>query len=98
MYPESFLALQLQMVYKQNLNYSTGDHIHLNSRTFTLPGELEEVLDLSAARLNVVRENLEMALRCVLISYLNTLTQANTKPNTYTHINKRIRHKCNSAN
>ncbi|XP_036337485.1 ammonium transporter Rh type B-A-like [Rhagoletis pomonella] len=40
-----------------------SDHIHLNSRTFILPGELEEVLDLSSARLNVVRENLEMALR-----------------------------------
>lgn len=83
MYPESFLALQLQMVYKQSLNYSTGDHIHLNSRTFTLPGELEEVLDLSAARLNVVRENLEMALRCVLISYLNT-SKYKAKP-IYTH-------------
>ncbi|XP_054732574.1 dynein axonemal heavy chain 3-like [Anastrepha obliqua] len=40
-----------------------SDHIHLNSRTFILPGELEEVLDLSSARLNVVRENLEIALR-----------------------------------
>ncbi|EDV95581.1 GH15699 [Drosophila grimshawi] len=43
--------------------YLTSDEIHLNSRTFILPGELEEVLDLSAARLSVVRDNLEMALR-----------------------------------
>ncbi|XP_062127566.1 dynein axonemal heavy chain 3 [Drosophila sulfurigaster albostrigata] len=43
--------------------YLTSDEIHLNSRTFILPGELEEVLDLSAARLAVVRDNLEMALR-----------------------------------
>uniref|UniRef100_A0A1A9ZUF4 Uncharacterized protein n=1 Tax=Glossina pallidipes TaxID=7398 RepID=A0A1A9ZUF4_GLOPL len=37
--------------------------IHLNSRTFILPGELEEVLDLSAVRLNVIRDNLEARLR-----------------------------------
>jgi len=42
---------------------SAGDELHLNSRTFILPGELEEVLDLSAARLSVVRDNLELALR-----------------------------------
>ncbi|TDG53310.1 hypothetical protein AWZ03_000125 [Drosophila navojoa] len=44
-------------------SYLTSDEIHLNSRTFILPGELEEVLDLSAARLSVVRDNLEQALR-----------------------------------
>ncbi|XP_059216601.1 dynein axonemal heavy chain 3 isoform X2 [Stomoxys calcitrans] len=41
----------------------TSEQIHLNTRTFVLPSELEEVLDLSAARLNVVRDNLEFALR-----------------------------------
>uniref|UniRef100_A0A1I8MKN2 AAA+ ATPase domain-containing protein n=1 Tax=Musca domestica TaxID=7370 RepID=A0A1I8MKN2_MUSDO len=41
----------------------TTEEIHLNTRTFVLPSELEEVLDLSAARLNVVRDNLEFALR-----------------------------------
>uniref|UniRef100_T1GTY0 Dynein heavy chain linker domain-containing protein n=1 Tax=Megaselia scalaris TaxID=36166 RepID=T1GTY0_MEGSC len=41
----------------------SADDIHLNSRTFVLPGEVEKVLDLSAARLAVVRDNLEMALR-----------------------------------
>lgn len=40
-----------------------GADIHLNSRTFTLPAELHEVLDLSAGRLNVVRDKLEAALR-----------------------------------
>ena len=40
-----------------------AEDIHLNSRTFLWPSELEQVLDLSAARLNVVRENLETALR-----------------------------------
>ncbi|XP_055840841.1 dynein axonemal heavy chain 3 isoform X1 [Episyrphus balteatus] len=43
-----------------NLN---SDDIRLNTRTFLLPSELELVLDLSAARLNVVRDNLEVALR-----------------------------------
>ncbi|XP_030372078.1 dynein heavy chain 3, axonemal [Scaptodrosophila lebanonensis] len=43
--------------------YLSDDDIHLNTRTFILPGELEEVLDLSAARLAVVRDNLEAALR-----------------------------------
>lgn len=37
--------------------------IHLNSRTFTLPAELEKVLDLSTGRLTVVRDNLEASLR-----------------------------------
>uniref|UniRef100_A0A1B0B0B8 Dynein heavy chain 3, axonemal n=1 Tax=Glossina palpalis gambiensis TaxID=67801 RepID=A0A1B0B0B8_9MUSC len=41
----------------------TEAEIHLNSRTFILPGELEEVLDLSAIRLNVIRDNLEAGLR-----------------------------------
>ncbi|KAM7358170.1 dynein axonemal heavy chain 3-like [Cochliomyia hominivorax] len=41
----------------------TNENIHLNTRTFILPSELEEVLDLSAARLSVVRDNLEFALR-----------------------------------
>uniref|UniRef100_A0A1A9WLF7 Uncharacterized protein n=1 Tax=Glossina brevipalpis TaxID=37001 RepID=A0A1A9WLF7_9MUSC len=43
----------------------TEAEIHLNSRTFILPGELEEVLDLSAIRLNVVRDNLETRLRLI---------------------------------
>ncbi|XP_055691880.1 dynein axonemal heavy chain 3 [Lutzomyia longipalpis] len=47
------------------LHYATldADDIHLNSRTFLWPSELEQVLDLSAARLSVVRDNLEYALR-----------------------------------
>ncbi|GAB0093009.1 Dynein heavy chain [Sergentomyia squamirostris] len=47
------------------LHYATldADDIHLNSRTFLWPSELEQVLDLSAARLSVVRDNLETALR-----------------------------------
>lgn len=40
-----------------------AEEIYLNSRTFLWPHELEQVLELSAARLNVVRENLEIALR-----------------------------------
>lgn len=35
----------------------------MNSRTFLWPKELEQVLDLSAARLNVVRDQLEVDLR-----------------------------------
>lgn len=49
------------MIYKMSI--ISADDIHLNSRTFVLPGEVEKVLDLSAARLAVVRDNLEMALR-----------------------------------
>jgi len=39
------------------------------------PSELEAVLDLSAARLNVVRENLEVALRylyTILLAKINS--------------------------
>jgi hypothetical protein len=39
------------------------EDINLNSRLFLWPSELEKVLDLSGARLSVVRENLETALR-----------------------------------
>lgn len=35
----------------------------MNSRLFLWPSELEKVLDLSGARLAVVRENLETALK-----------------------------------
>ncbi|XP_055373574.1 dynein axonemal heavy chain 3 [Condylostylus longicornis] len=47
------------------LYYSTMSHddLHLNTRTFLLPAELEKVLDLSASRLLVVRENLEVLIR-----------------------------------
>ncbi|XP_037908989.1 dynein heavy chain 3, axonemal [Hermetia illucens] len=47
------------------LRYATmeAEDIHLNSRTFLWPTELEQVLELSASRLNVVRDNLEIALR-----------------------------------
>uniref|UniRef100_A0A336M3T0 CSON009294 protein n=1 Tax=Culicoides sonorensis TaxID=179676 RepID=A0A336M3T0_CULSO len=47
------------------LHYATLDQedINLNSRTFLWPKELEQVLDLSGARLAVVRENLETALK-----------------------------------
>lgn len=41
----------------------TDDEIYLNSRTFLWPNELEQVLELSSHRLNVIRENLEVALR-----------------------------------
>lgn len=41
----------------------TADEIYLNSRTFQWPHELEQVLELSGSRLNVVRENLEVALK-----------------------------------
>lgn len=41
----------------------TADEIYLNSRTFLWPRELEKVLELSGARLGVVRENLEIALK-----------------------------------
>lgn len=40
-----------------------ADEIYLNSRTFQWPHELEQVLELSGSRLNVVRENLEVALK-----------------------------------
>lgn len=43
----------------------TADDIYLNSRTFLWPGELEIVLNLSAKRLAVIRENLEIALKYV---------------------------------
>ncbi|XP_055637886.1 dynein axonemal heavy chain 3 isoform X3 [Toxorhynchites rutilus septentrionalis] len=39
------------------------EDINLNSRLFLWPQELEKVLDLSGARLSVVRDNLETALR-----------------------------------
>lgn len=39
------------------------EDINLNSRLFLWPSELEKVLDLSGARLSVVRENLETALK-----------------------------------
>ncbi|XP_033238860.1 dynein heavy chain 3, axonemal [Drosophila pseudoobscura] len=52
-----------RVVFLLTHTYLTSDEIHLNTRTFILPGELEEVLDLSAARLAVVRDNLELALR-----------------------------------
>ncbi|XP_062562978.1 dynein axonemal heavy chain 3 isoform X3 [Armigeres subalbatus] len=39
------------------------EDINLNSRLFLWPQELEKVLDLSGARLAVVRDNLETALR-----------------------------------
>ncbi|ALC43064.1 CG17150 [Drosophila busckii] len=55
--------------------YLTSDEIHLNTRTFILPGELEEVLDLSAARLSVVRDNLEMALRERRLQFEKLLAQ-----------------------
>lgn len=42
---------------------STADDIYLNSRTFLWPDELQIVLDLSAKRLTVIRENLEIALK-----------------------------------
>ncbi|CRK99186.1 CLUMA_CG012500, isoform A [Clunio marinus] len=41
----------------------TQEDINLNSRLFLWPSELEKVLDLSAARLSVVRDNLETALK-----------------------------------
>lgn len=40
-----------------------AEDINLNSRLFLWPQELEKVLDLSGARLSVVRDNLETALR-----------------------------------
>lgn len=43
--------------------FASAEDIHLNSRTFLWPTELEQVLDLSAARLSVVREGLENTLR-----------------------------------
>ncbi|XP_036671579.3 dynein axonemal heavy chain 3 isoform X3 [Drosophila suzukii] len=52
-----------RVVFLLTHTYLSSDELHLNSRTFILPGELEEVLDLSAARLAVVRDNLELALR-----------------------------------
>lgn len=39
------------------------EDINLNSRLFLWPSELEKVLDLSGARLAVVRENLEQTLK-----------------------------------
>lgn len=54
--------LFLFLVYAR-LYFHLDEDIHLNTRTFILPSELEEVLDLSAARLSVVRDNLEFALR-----------------------------------
>lgn len=43
--------------------FFVAEEIYLNSRTFLWPHELEQVLELSGARLNVVRENLEIALK-----------------------------------
>lgn len=67
MYDNAHTHTQTHIVHSLHLSFvrrhPTGDEIHLNSRTFILPGELEEVLDLSAARLSVVRDNLEFALR-----------------------------------
>lgn len=71
------LHLVILYIYTYTTHLLTDDEIHLNSRTFILPGELEEVLDLSAARLSVVRDNLEMALRLVLL-YLNVLSIVNS--------------------
>lgn len=41
----------------------SAEEIYLNSRTFLWTHELELVLELSGARLSVVRENLEVALK-----------------------------------
>ncbi|XP_053695545.1 dynein axonemal heavy chain 3 [Sabethes cyaneus] len=52
-----------------------AEDINLNSRLFLWPQELEKVLDLSGARLSVVRDNLETALRERRVqfeAYLNT--------------------------
>lgn len=52
-----------------------AEDINLNSRLFLWPQELEKVLDLSGARLAVVRDNLETALRerrAKFEIYLNT--------------------------
>lgn len=43
--------------------HHTAEEIYMNSRTFLWPHELEQVLELSGARLSVVRENLEVALK-----------------------------------
>lgn len=53
------------MVFNSNyyLYLLSAEEIYLNSRTFLWPHELEQVLELSGARLNVVRENLEIALK-----------------------------------
>lgn len=59
------------------LNANAGDDIQLNSRTFLWPAELQIVLDLSAKRLSVIRENLEIALKYVCTNtrtYINTHT------------------------
>lgn len=44
-------------------NLFTVEDMNLNSRTFLWPAELEQVLDLSANRLSVVRDNLEEELK-----------------------------------
>lgn len=54
-----------------------GDDIQLNSRTFLWPAELQIVLDLSAKRLSVIRENLEIALKYACMhrhTHTHTLT------------------------
>lgn len=51
-----------------NWNF-VDDDIHLNSRTFILPTAVEEVLDMSAARLSAVRDNLEYLLRYAVFLY-----------------------------
>ncbi|KAH8333343.1 hypothetical protein KR067_000852, partial [Drosophila pandora] len=64
-----------RVVFLLTHTYLSSDELHLNSRTFILPGELEEVLDLSAARLAVVRDNLEMALRERRLEFEKLLAQ-----------------------
>lgn len=59
--PESKILLIFLLFRKMFIR--AADEIYLNSRTFLWPHELEQVLELSGARLSVVRENLEVALR-----------------------------------
>lgn len=67
------------------LHYATleAEDIHLNSRTFLWPNELEQVLDLSAARLSVVREGLETALRERRAQFEQKLLQEKKKVDTF---------------
>lgn len=60
-----------------------AEDIHLNSRTFLWPNELEQVLDLSAARLSVVREGLETALRERRAQFELQLLQEKKKVDTF---------------
>lgn len=55
----------------------------MNSRTFLWPNELEQVLDLSAARLSVVREGLETALRERRAQFELQLLQEKKKVDTF---------------